>query len=228
MKIKHLYATYFLLSCLACMFLYFDLRFYTIVFRWLGLIVLGAVYFKKAKQKNVLFYLALFFSGLGEAYILFDFLEFFKEICITLIIYWWLLIFLLKISIKGIKYKIKKEYIIPILVSSILIGYFVYAILEIVTPKIQGQIILGYIYTVSLLLFLLYLGILYVSKHNERYSWLLFLLIAFVITNVISSLEGLYYHNVLLEILSCAIQLATHFFLLKFLISNDEKVFYID
>lgn len=228
MKTKYLYVLYLLLSCMACLFLYFNLHALTIVFRWFGLVVIGVIYFKKAIFNSVLFYLSLVFAGVGETYIVLDFLVFFKELCVALIIYWWLLIFLLKRSINDIEYKIKKEYVIPIIVSSLLIGFFVYSILEIVTPMIKGQIIYGYVYVVSLLLFFSYLGILYVSKHNKRYSWLLFLLIALVITNVISSLEGLYYHNTLLEVLSCAIQLATHFIILEFLTSTDENILYID
>ena len=228
MKLNHLYFVYFLFGCIACIFLYFDLRSLVIGFRWLSLLLLGVIYSQNATTKSVWFYLGLVFSGIGETFIILDFLAFFKEICITLIVYWWSLIFLLKKSVFDINYKIKKEYIVPLVVSSMLIIYFVYAILEIVTPKIQDQLIYGYLYIASLLLLIFYMGILYVSKHNKRYSWLLFLLIAFVVTNILSSLEGLYYHHYLFEQLGCIIQITSHFLLLKFLTTSDEEIFYID
>ena len=174
MKLNYLYVAYFLFGCIACLLLYFDLRNLSIVFRWLGLFLIGILYFKKAEIRSSLFYLGLIFSGIGEAYIVLDFLTFFKELCVALIIYWWLLIFLLKKSVRGIEYKINKEHIIPIIVSSMLIIYFVYTILDIVKPKIQDELIYGYVYIASLLVLLFYMGVLYVSKHNARYSWLLF------------------------------------------------------
>lgn len=228
MKLNYLYFTFFLSSCLACLFLYFDLIFLVISFRWLGLLIIGTVYYKKATLKSVLFYLSLVFSGIGEAFVVLDFLTFFKEINVTLIIYWWLLIFLLKKSVNDVEYKIQKELILPLAVSLMLIVYFIYAILELVTPKIQDDIMYGYLYITSLLILLFYMGMLYSSKDNKRYSWLLFLLIAFVTTNILSPLEGLYYHHYLFEQLGCIIQIGSHFLLLKFLITPDEKISYLD
>lgn len=228
MKLNYLYVVYFLFGCLACLFAYCDLKAIAIGFKWLGLLLISVVYYQKAESKNVLFYLGIIFSGIGETFILIDFLAFFKAINIILIIYWWLLIFLLKNSVGSIKYEIKKDFIIPLIVSSMLIIYFTYAILGLVKPRIEPDLIYGYFYIASLLPLLFYVGILYISKHNQRYIWLLFLLVAFVGTNILTSIDVMFYENYLLEQIGYFMQILSHFFLLKFLITPDEEVSYID
>lgn len=227
MKLNYLYAVYFLFGCLACLFVYFDFQTIAISFKWLGLLVISIIYFQNAVLNNVLFYLGIIFSGLGETFIVIDFFAFFKGINILLIIYWWLLILLLKNSVGDIEYKIKKDYIVPLIVSSALIIYITYTILDLVKLKIEQDLIYGYFYIASLLSLLFYVGVLYISKHNQRYTWLLFLLISLVGANILTSIDTMFFKNALMEQLGYFMQIATHFFLLKFLITKDEEVSYI-
>ena len=227
MKLSYLYGAYFLFGFIACVLLFFDIRFIAVVFRWLGLLIISVVYFKKSEFNNLLFYFGIIFSGIAETFIVIDFLAFFKGICVSFIIYAWAVIFLVKKSVHTIIYKINKEHIVPLVVSSVLVIYLIFAVLDIVTPRIQGNLTYGYLYIASLIILLFYLGIMYVSKHNKRYIWLLFLLISYISSNIIGSIDALYYHHDLLEQSGAIIQIASHFFLLKFLITPEENINYI-
>lgn len=227
MKLKYLCGVYFLFGFIACLLLYFNMSLIAIIFRWLGFLVIGIAYFKELESNDVLFYLGLIFSGIAETFIVIDFLAFFKEICIFFVAYSWVVIFLIKKSVNNIEYTIGKEHIVPLVVSSALVIYLIFAVLDIVTPKIQGNSIFGYLYIGSLMFLFFYLGILYVSKHNKRYIWLLFLLSSLISSNIIGSIDSLYYHNILLEQFGGIIQIASHFFLFKFLITPEESINYI-
>lgn len=227
MKYQYFYWSYFALGIMACLLAFCDMLYLSIGFRWLSLFVLSIVYFNLNKTNNILFYLSIIFSGLAESMLVIGLESFQKEIDICFGVYSWVIIFLLRNSVNEVKFQVKKERIIPLIISTFLVVYLILQVLNIVSPKIKNNIIYCCFFVSSFSAMLIYMGILYISRHNKRYFWLLLLLIAFVSSTLLGSLEALYYKNELLRQFVFVIEISSHFFLLKFLITPDEDIDYI-
>ena len=227
MKSQYFYWSYFVLGIMACLFAFYDMLYLSIGFRWLGLLVLSMVYFNLNKTNDILFYLSVFFSGLAESMRVIGLESFQKEIDICFGIYSWIIIFLIRNSVNEVKFQVKKERIVPFIISTFLVVYLIFQVLNIVSPKIKNNIIYCCFFVSSFLVMLIYMGVLYISRHNKRYLWLLLLLISFVSSTLLGSIEALYYENVLLRQFVFVIEISSHFFLLKFLITPDEEIDYI-
>lgn len=227
MKNQYFYWSYFALGVMACLLAFCEMFYLSIGFRWLSLLILSMAYFSLNKTNDILFYLSLIFSGLAESMRVIGLESFQKEIDICFGIYSWVIVFLLRNSVNEVKFQVKKERIIPFIISTFLVVYLIFQVLNIVSPKIKNNIIYCGFFVFSFLVMLIYMGVLYISKHNKRYFWLLLLLITFVSSTLLGFLEALYYKNVLLKQFVFIIEISSHFFLLKFLITPDEDIDYI-
>lgn len=228
MKFKYFYTSYIVFGFLTCLLALFDMLYLSVAFRWLSLFMISAVYFNVNKTNDLLFYLGIIFSGLAESFMTIGVEGFHVEVNICFAIYAWLVVFLLRNSVNHVKVRIKKEQIVPLIISAFLTIYLLFYILDIISPKFKETIVYSYIFVFSFLVMLSYLAILYVSNHSKRYIWLLFLIIAFIVTTLVGSLESLYYQNNILKSGVYAIQIASHYFLLRFLITPDEDISYLD
>ncbi len=228
MKLKNIYICYIALGFLTCLLALIDMLYLSIAFRWLSLFVISMVYFNKKKTSDLLFYLGVVFSGLAESFMTIGIENFHVEINLCLTIYAWMIVFLLRNSVNHVKVRVKKEQIVPLIVSVFLTVYLLFYILDIISPKFKETIVYSYIFIFSFLVMLAYLAILYVSNHYKRYIWLLFLIIAFIVTTLVGSLEALYYQNQILKMGVFILQIASHYFLLKFLITPDEDISYLE
>lgn len=228
MKLQYFYLSYFMIAIMACLLAFLDMQYLSIGFKWLSFFVLSAVYFNLNQENDILFYLGIVFSGIAESMMVIGIENFQREVNICFSIYAWLIVFLLKNSVNKIVFHIKKEKIIPFVISAFLIIYLIFEVLHIISPELKNNIIYSYIFVASFLSMLFYIGILYISKHNRRYIWLLFLIISFVSSTLVGSLESLYYQNELIKQLVYIIEAASHFFLLKFLITPDKDINYIE
>ena len=227
MKLQYFYLSYFMIAIMSCLLAFLDMQYLSIGFKWLSFFVLCAVYFNLNKVNDILFYLGIVFSGLAESMMVIGVGNFQREINICFSIYAWLIIFLLKNNVNKMMFQVKKEKIIPFVISAFLTIYLILEVLNIISPELKNNIIYSYIFVASFLLMLFYTGVLYISKHNHRYIWLFFLIISFISSTLVGSLESLYYQNELIKQLVYIIEAASHFFLLKFLITPEEDVNYI-
>ena len=228
MKFQYFYISYIALGIIACLLAFGDMQYLSIAFRWLGLLVLSAVYFNFRKMNDLMFYIGIIFSGLAESMMILGTEDFHKEVNVCFSIYAFIVVFMIRNSVNKVKYQVKKEQIIPLIISTFLTIFLLFSVLDIITPKIKNNIIYSYIFVFSFLIMLSYMAVLYVSKHSKRYVWLLLLIIAFITSTTLGSLEALYYKNKLLEQGVFVIEIASHFFLLKFLITDEEDISYID
>jgi len=225
MKSSYLSIIYFFLGFLSCVCSYFELDFLAIIIRWASLIFISLVYY--LKEKNVLFPLSILVVGIAETLLIHDFANYLKGVIIFYTFSVWFVFWVLRDNINNsINNRIIISRVFPIIISVCLIVYLFLEVLTIVTPFLKDNLMYGYILTVSILMLFGYIGFVYVTNHNQRYVWLLFLLISIVLTTLLGSIEFLYYHNFILEQFVYIVQIVSHYLFYRFLIEKEEDVIY--
>lgn len=223
MKKQLLYVIYAFLGIAACVLASIDLLVESIILRWMGLFLIFVLYFKQKGIKGWIFYLATFFSGIGETYIILGFENYPSHVILPFFMYYWLMFFMIKKSAKSVKYKISLINVLTLIISTILVAYLVISVLALVVPKMKSGLYLTYLYAANFSLVIFYMGVLSLSKYSYRYIWLLFLMTSFIIATISVGLEAHYYPSEFLRQVIYIAEIISHIFLLKFLISSDKE-----
>ena len=224
MKDKNLYILYGALNIVAYFLVFFDFSILFIIFRCISLLILCSIYFKYKKFNEYLFYLGIFFSAIGETYIVLGFNEYPREIIIPFIIYYLLVFALVNKTAGKSSFKVDTNNLLPLFISLFLIIYLVLNVLNVIVPQMGGNLYLAYVFVTIFLIVILYMGILCLTKHSYRYIWLLFLLMSFMIATIIVGFESYLYPSKFLKQIIYVAEISSHFFLLKFLTSEDKPL----
>jgi len=192
--------------------------------RVLGIGVLCVAFYIKRKWKSPLFYSSLIFSTIGEVLIQYGKKDFHDLILIVFSIYYWFIFFLVKRNIKEPKYKIKRDRLVPIIITVSFVFYLVISVFIFVFNEIANDLIFSIICIVAFLVAVFYMGFIYVNIRTVRNLWLLLAMIFFIVLYVGVPMEALLFPSNYLKGGIILVEVLSHFCIYKFLITPEYEI----
>ncbi len=202
--------------------IFFDAIDYVIIFKVIGIISLCGVYLKSKKEKSstIPFLLSMLVAIIGETVVATNFEENKKNIYIIFSIYYILNMIVIWSEIKIIKFKSKRFFSIAFFIGTFFLAYLCYTIIPMVYHKIADIKVYMIVLVATLLIFCYGSFYIYFNKPDTKGIWLLAVVFCFVFLNVIVGINHLYYYSDLTIVIINIMEMASHFFMVKYLLSD--------
>ncbi|WP_010179505.1 hypothetical protein [Aquimarina agarilytica] len=224
MKEKIAYVVLVITALLSCVLVWKHMLYESIFVRFLSLISIGYVYYLYKGTRQKLFYIALFIVAIGESLVVLGMQNYQLEIMFAFTTYYWLIFFLLKKNTRNINFWSKRKLYIPSLITTVFLIYLTYVALSMVNEGYNDKVYKMLIPVGSFLILVMYMGLIYMDKRTVRNFWLLPAIASFILVQFLLPIEAFYYNSIYIKCLGFLIQIARHFFILKFLISTEDDV----
>ncbi len=195
-----------------------------IFFRVISLFSVAYVFYLYKKFRSILFYIALGFALVGESYVILGMKKYPLEVMVFFFIYYWLLFFVIKSNVREVNLWRQKKVLIPALISIAFIIYLFVVSYNMVKESYQDKAFLIYVSTFTFLFLIAYMGLVYINKMSLRNFWLVPAIVALVFIRFVFPMEAYYYNSPYFKCLGFLMQVARHFFILKYLISTEKEV----
>ena len=200
-------------------------KIYLMVFKAIGVLSLCAIYllYNKTNKNTKIYVLGVFLTIVGETMIICDFTFFKKAIYITFTLFYLSNIALILPEAKKVEFKQKQFFSFPLLLGTMLLVYLSITVIPMVYPQLIGM----ELYLAAILIALIGLNYIcfyrYFNKPDLQGLWLLTLAFSYVFLNVIVPINYMYYYSDSIIITINIMEIASHYFLLKFMLSETEQ-----
>ncbi|WP_010521026.1 hypothetical protein [Aquimarina agarivorans] len=224
MREKTAYVVLVVSAILGCLFAWKEILCSAVISRVIGIISIGYVYYLYKEFRYKLFYLALIFAALGESLVVLGMENFKLEISTAFSIYYWLLFFVVKRNVRSIKFWSIIKLYIPGIITAVLVLYLMFSGFNMVKAGYGDKAYVVFFSIFSFLILISYMGLIYVHKRTTRNFWLLPAIVSFVIAQFVLPMEAFYFNSIYFKCFGFLIQVARHYFVLKFLISPEDEI----
>ncbi len=224
MKIqKFTYQLFYITSFLTLLVAVFA-NYLMIYFKPPVILSLCVLYVVNAEHKNYFVLFSLLLILVCEILFFHDYLGNFEILHILLATYYFLNITLLWKSLQIVKIQLKKVFTFQLVISMLLISYVLYAVAELILPQIIDHKTVLFI---LIFFFAFFIGVCYYIYLNSKTVVSYSLMIAascFLITNIITALDGFYIHLEIFPIITTVLQIFGQFFLIKFFMEQHKLI----
>ena len=224
LKIKSPTYLFFYISFLLviCSAIFFDklLLVYVKPVVQLALILL---YLKNVEKVKLLFPVCMLAVLVTNIFVYLDFLKYFDFIVFFVSVYYVGGIFLLKKYIVKKDISIKKIVSPPVLVSTLLIGYLIFNIAQLVLPKVGTSIISTLLITIGALLFSVVCFIVYLADRFEKSIYLFVTASCTIFIDSLLAINEIYYYTRVFTVIINIAEIIGLYFLTSFFVETRKK-----
>ncbi len=224
LKEKIAYVILVISAVLSCYFAHQNMMYQAIFFRVISLSSIAYVFYLYKKFRSILFYIALVFALIGESYVMLGMKKYPLEVMVFFFIYYWLLFFVIKSNVREVNFWKQKKVLVSALISIAFIIYLFVVSYNMVIESYKDKAFLIYVSTFTFLFLIAYMGLVYINKMSLRNFWLVPAIVSLVFIRFIFPMEAYYYNSLYFKCLGLLVQVARHFFILKYLISAEKEV----
>ncbi|WP_128755317.1 hypothetical protein [Aquimarina sediminis] len=215
---------FFYISFLAviCAVLFFD-KWVLVYVKPIVPLSLVFIYLKHAKKPAFLFVVCMLLIIVTDIFISLDFAKYYTVIALLISLFYVLCILLLKRFISKGDVNLKTLLAVPVILSTVLIGYLVFSIVDLILPKMTNSIGSMILIIVSLLMFVVVCFFVYVA---DKYEKLIYLFIAACCTLFVDALlpiNELYYYSTVFTVLINITEILGIFLFTVFFIETKPK-----
>jgi hypothetical protein len=155
-----------------------------------------------------------------DVFVYLDFVKYFSIIAILIALFYMLCLLLLKNFISIQEIKLNRLTSPPVIVSTLLIGYLIFSITELVLPKIINSIGSIVLIIVSLLLFVTVCFFIYVANRYEKSIYLFIASCCTLFVDAFLAINELYYYSRLFTTLINIVEIAGIYFFTIFFVET--------
>lgn len=211
--------TYFAFLIVICVAVFFD-KWVLIYVKPIVPISLVLLYQRFVKKTNLLFPLSMLVIATTDVFVYLDFVKYFSIIAILIALFYMLCLLLLKNFISIQEIKLNRLTSPPVIVSTLLIGYLIFSITELVLPKIINSIGSIVLIIVSLLLFVTVCFFIYVANRYEKSIYLFIASCCTLFVDAFLAINELYYYSRLFTTLINIVEIAGIYFFTIFFVET--------
>ena len=223
MKQQKFFTIYALLGIVVCLLAWFNCVEASIILRWASLALICFISYKELKEDSYCYCLGALFAGVGETFTVLGYEDYPKQVLIPYLFYFWIMFYMVKKPSKDTHTINFRENTFFIIFITIFISYILYTVLKIISPELGSLKYLTILCASNYSFVFLYMGFMYVTKNSMRHIFLLFLMIAYIISSATVAIEAYGYPSKVLRQVIYAFEMTSHFLLLMFMITPDKK-----
>ena len=191
------YFSFFIIICVAA---FFD-KYLLIYIKPVVPLSLVVLYFKFVQKPNILFPVCMFIVTITDVFVYLDFVRYYTVIGVLISLFYATCVFLLKNFISKKDIKLKALTSPAVIVSTILIGYLLFSIIELVLPKIINSLSATVLIITSLFLFVTVCFFIYVADRYEKSIYLFIAACCTLFVDALLAINELYYYTRVFTIL---------------------------